>query len=55
LLKYIDSFTRETEDGENFIIITEYCKGGDLNEFVKAYGGKQENLSLYLKIINCIL
>jgi len=27
ITKYYDSFTRETEDGEDFIIITEYCEG----------------------------
>ena len=55
IVKYIESFPHDTDFGEVFIIITEYCSGGDLEEFVKNHGGKKENMPLYVKIIHSIL
>jgi len=55
IVKHIESFTRETEDGKVLIIITEYCSGGDLEQFVKNHGGKKENMPLYVKVIHSIL
>lgn len=55
IVKYYDSFTRETDDGEDFIIIMELCNAGNLEDFIKARAGKEVNLRLYLRIIKSIL
>lgn len=55
IVKYYDSFTRETDDGEDFIIIMELCNAGDLEKFIESRGGKEVNLRLYLRIIKSIL
>ena len=62
IVKYYDSFTREGEDGDQFIIVTEYCRyvhglqeGSDLEDFVKTHGGQEKHLPIYRRIIFCIL
>lgn len=61
IVKYYDSFLREGEDGDQFIIITEYCKygpnegGSDLDDLSKTHGGQERHLGLYKQLIFCIL
>jgi len=55
IVKHVDSFPQDTDIGEVFIIITEYCSAGDLEQFVKNHGGKKENMPLYVKVIHSIL
>ena len=52
IVKYIESFPHDTDFGEVFIIILEYCSGGDLEDFVEKHGGKKENMPLYVTIIH---
>ena len=58
IVKYYDSFTRETDDGDQFIIVTEYCRyvhgkqeGSDLEDFVETHGGQEKHLPIYKRII----
>jgi serine/threonine protein kinase len=56
IVKYEESFSHKiAEDKEVFVIIMEYCEGGDLESFIKTKAGKKEYIRTYIRFIECIL
>lgn len=51
LAKFVESFDIKERDGNTtHVIVLEFCNGGDLDAYIRAYGGMQENLNTYIDI-----
>lgn len=51
LAKFVESFDIKDSEGKNtHVIVLEFCNDGDLDSYIRAYGGKEENLGTFIDI-----
>lgn len=50
IVKGLDGFIEKIFTGLLYVAILEYCDGGDLEDFIKEHGGKEELMPVYLRL-----
>ena len=50
IVKGIEGFKDKFMPGLLYVAILEYCTGGDLEDFIKVHGGKEELMPVYLRL-----